>query len=217
MAELHQSLENEREEYKHGSLLKADADSNPFAQFDQWFQASKKSDTREPYAMALATADSNGQPSMRMVLLRAYDQKGFVFYTNYLSRKGKELAENPLASLLFFWESQERQIRLEGKIEKVSEKMSQSYFEKRPFKSQVGAVASNQSEVIESRKELEEKFDALLAVQEGRGSIDKPEHWGGYRLVPHYFEFWQGRRSRLHDRICYKQEGSDWKIERLAP
>jgi pyridoxamine 5'-phosphate oxidase len=165
--------------------------------------------------MTIATATQNGIPSARMVLLKAFDETGFTFFTNYKSRKGKELLENPFASILFWWREFERQVRIEGKIEKISRKDSEEYFNLRPLKSRYGALASNQSEGVESREILEKKF-ADLEKQFGENP-PTPENWGGYKLIPSKFEFWQGRRDRLHDRICYELIKNNWQIKRLSP
>jgi pyridoxamine 5'-phosphate oxidase len=169
----------------------------------------------EPTAMTLATADGKGRPSARIVLLKGMDPRGFVFYTNYGSRKGRELAANPQAALTFMWKELERQVRIEGKVEKVTAEESQAYYATRPLGSRIGAWASPQSEVIENRAWLEKRWEALS--KEYGESPSLPPHWGGYRVMPEYLEFWQGRRSRLHDRIVYAREGSGWKLSRLAP
>jgi pyridoxamine 5'-phosphate oxidase len=165
--------------------------------------------------MTIATATKEGIPSARVVLLKGFDETGFVFYTNYHSRKGKELNDNPFAAILFWWREFERQIRIEGKIEKISRKESEEYFNQRPLKSRYGTLASEQSEIIENREVLEKRF-ADLEKQYG-ANPPTPENWGGYKLIPAKFEFWQGRTSRLHDRICYHKENNNWKIFRLQP
>jgi len=217
MKEPNHSLEHKRAEYAANSLSKSEVASSPFVQFESWFKIALESEQREPYAMSIASADLSGQPTMRMVLLRHFSHEGFIFYTNYNSKKGQNLAANPKAALLFFWEGQERQIRIEGVVEKVSEQTSIDYFAKRPFKSQAAAVASDQSEVVASRKVLEDKFAEVLAANSEEEGITKPGHWGGYILKPTHFEFWQGRKSRLHDRIVYDWNEGEWRIERLAP
>lgn len=205
-----------RENYTKGSLDITDVAPNPFAQFNRWFDEALKSEIREPNALTLSTVTADGKPSARVVLLKKLDT-GFTFFTNYLSRKGTELAENPNGCISFFWNELERQVRIEGIIEKVSEVESDEYFQSRPRGSQIGAWSSNQSMVIESRSVLEEREKALLAKYEGQ-AIPRPQHWGGYRLVPTYIEFWQGRPSRLHDRIAYSLEADgQWKIGRLSP
>lgn len=212
-----QSLENRREEYKRATLNEDSVEAQPILQFKKWFGEVEKSSIKEPYAMALATANAQGMPSVRMVLLRQCDENGFVFYSNYNSRKGKELAENSQASLLFFWDVLEQQVRIEGTVELLSAEESTAYFNKRPHKSQLAALASEQSEVIESRKVLEDQFEVLNKQYDPKYVVPRPSHWGGYRLIPDAIEFWQGRPSRMHDRIVYKKENDNWKIERLAP
>ena len=208
-------LKNLRLNYERDQLLETNIGSNPFIQFKFWFDLVLKANITEPNAMTIATATKNGVPSARMVLLKAFDETGFTFFTNYESRKGKELLENPLASLLFWWREFERQVRIEGKIEKISRNESEEYFNLRPIKSRYGALASNQSEFVESREVLEKRF-AELEKQFG-DNPPTPENWGGYKLIPNKFEFWQGRRDRLHDRICYEIDKYDWKIYRLQP
>lgn len=211
------TLENLRKDYRAEKLSETDVKSNPIEQFDHWFDEALKSGIYEPNAMTLATASTDGKPAARIVLLKGFNQDGFVFYTNYLSRKGKELAKNPVVALVFFWPELERQVRIEGTIEKVSKETSEKYFQSRPKESQIGALASPQSQVIADRglleknwKELEKKY----ADQE----IPKPSFWGGYLVKPQVIEFWQGRSSRLHDRIVYrKADKNNWKIVRLAP
>jgi pyridoxamine 5'-phosphate oxidase len=175
-----------------------------------------KSKSIDPSAMVLATADKNAIPNVRVVLLKGMDKEGFVFYTNYGSKKGRELIENPNASLLFFWKEFERQIRISGKVSKVSQKESEDYFYSRPYESRLAAWASNQSEVIPGRNFLEERFVEMKKKYEGK-EIPLPPFWGGFKLFPNNFEFWQGRENRLHDRICYIKENKKWKIIRLAP
>lgn len=205
-----------RENYTKGSLDIAAVAPSPFTQFNRWFDEALKSEIREPNALTLSTVSADGKPAARIVLLKKIDT-GFIFFTNYLSRKGSELAENPNGCISFFWNELERQVRIEGLIEKVSDTESDDYFQSRPRASQVGAWSSNQSMVIEHRSVLEEREKALLTKYEGQ-LIPRPHHWGGYRLVPTYVEFWQGRPSRLHDRITYSlQADGQWKIERLSP
>ncbi|MFZ1517521.1 MAG: pyridoxamine 5'-phosphate oxidase [Ignavibacteriaceae bacterium] len=208
-------LKNMRLNYEQDQLLESNINNNPFVQFKLWFDLVQNADITEPNAMTIATATKNGIPSARMVLLKAFDETGFTFFTNYESRKGKELLENPLASLLFWWREFERQVRIEGKIEKISRNESEEYFNLRPIKSRYGALASNQSEVVESREVLEKRF-LDLEKQFGENP-PTPENWGGYKLIPNKFEFWQGRRDRLHDRIVYEKVKDDWKIYRLQP
>ena len=208
-------LKNMRLNYEQDQLLESNINNNPFVQFKLWFDLVQNADITEPNAMTIATATKNGIPSARMVLLKAFDETGFTFFTNYESRKGKELLENPLASLLFWWREFERQVRIEGKIEKISRNESEEYFNLRPIKSRYGALASNQSEVVESREVLEKRF-LDLEKQFGENP-PTPENWGGYKLTPSKFEFWQGRQDRLHDRIVYEKVKDDWKIYRLQP
>jgi pyridoxamine 5'-phosphate oxidase len=204
-----------RQNYDAGALDEADADPDPFRQFAQWFEAALNADLMEPNAMALGTVDAQGRPASRMVLLKGVDDRGFVFFTNYDSRKGQDLAANPLASLLFWWDRLHRQVRIEGRVEKVSDQDSESYFQSRPYGSRLGAAASPQSRVIGSRAELEDRFRALEEAHPE--DLPRPVHWGGFRVVPDHFEFWQGRQSRLHDRLVYRPAGDAWRIERLAP
>lgn len=208
---------NIRKSYELGELTEVAVDSNPLVQFERWLKDAAESGYIEPNAMTLATCDSRGIPSARVVLLRGFDERGFVFYTNYESRKGRELSENPHAALVFWWNLLERQIRIEGRVEKVSEEESDAYFAERPRGSQIGAWVSEQSEVIEGRETLEQlkaDFEQQFEVSE----VPRPPKWGGYRVVPESIEFWQGRRNRLHDRLRYrKTESETWIIERLSP
>ena len=204
-----------RQNYDVGALDEAEADADPFRQFARWFDEALNADLMEPNAMALATVDAHGRPGSRMVLLKGVDEKGFVFFTNYESRKGLDLAANPMAALLFWWDRLHRQVRVEGRVEKVEDAESERYFESRPYGSRIGAAASPQSRVIGSRADLEERFRALEAAHPE--DLPRPAHWGGFRVVPDHFEFWQGRESRLHDRLVYRPAGDAWRIERLAP
>lgn len=205
-----------RENYIKGTLNVSDASLSPIEQFQIWFDEAVSSELLEPNALVLSTVSNESKPSARIVLLKGLDN-GFKFYTNYLSRKGTELIENPAACITFFWAELERQIRIEGTIEKISPEESDEYFQSRPRGSQIGAWVSNQSMVIENREILEEREKHLIE-KFGDQPIPRPPHWGGYRLVPNYIEFWQGRPSRLHDRIAYTLlENEDWKIERLSP
>lgn len=208
-------LRDLREDYSVDQLHKKDLIKNPFEQFKEWLKEAQKSNIKEATAMSLSTVNSSGQPSSRMVLLKELDDDGFIFYTNYQSRKGKEILNNSAVALLFFWDLLERQVRIEGQIEKISLDKSDQYFAQRPIKSQIGAIASPQSEVIASREWLEEKFEN---ESQSEGATKRPEHWGGYIVKPSYFEFWQGRRSRLHDRFAFNlNEEKAWNISRLAP
>ncbi len=213
---LEKNLEDLRKNYKLKSLDTKDVKLNPFEQFAQWFDEVLNSELIEPNAMILATADKNGKPSARTLLLKGFSEKGFVFYTNYESRKGKELTENKNAAILFYWPELERQVRIEGKVEIISRKESERYFKTRPFKSKVGAWASNQSEVISSRFIIIKKFLYYLAKFHSK-DIPIPNNWGGYILIPESFEFWQGRPNRLHDRVRYRLDNEIWVIERLSP
>jgi pyridoxamine 5'-phosphate oxidase len=211
------SLADLRKNYSLGSLDAADADRNPFRQFDAWFAQAIEAQLPEPNTMTLATVDSRGHPSARIVLVKGVDERGFVFFTNYESRKGRELADNPHASLLFYWIELERQVRIEGTVVKVSAAESDRYYASRPLGSRIGAWASEQSQVIESRTVLEAR-EREISAQYGEHP-PRPLHWGGYRLIPDAIEFWQGRPSRLHDRLLYTRavEGGDWQIARLSP
>ena len=208
-------IQNLRRQYSKSTLSASSVSKDPFKQFEKWFQDVLKSGFLEPNAMTLATATKAGKPSARIVLLKGIHDNGFVFYTNYKSKKGKEIEENPYGSLLFYWDKLERQIRIEGTIEKVSQKESEEYFNTRPYKSRVGAWASKQSSVIESRSAIVKEF--LKYMMKFKNHVPLPDVWGGYRLIPDSFQFWQGRPNRLHDRVRYIKNKSGWKIERLAP
>lgn len=197
-------------------LHETDLDPDPIEQFRAWFEAACKSGLAHPEAMAMATATADGKPCVRTVLLKSFDERGFCFYTNYESRKGNELTANPRASLLFYWEPFERQVRIEGRIEKMSEEESQAYFRSRPRGSQIGAWASAQSAMIENREELQRQVVKYRTQFKGK-DIPLPSFWGGYRCVPDTIEFWQGRANRLHDRLSYIKDNGAWKIVRLAP
>ena len=197
-------------------LIEEKVHSDPFRQFEIWFRQAEETVTRLPNAMALATAGRDGKPSVRMVLLKGFDDRGFVFYTNYESQKAGELADNPQASLLFYWSEFGRQIRITGAVTKVSREESEAYFRTRPLDSQLGAWASRQSQVIPSRTLLDDRARDLAREYEGR-AVPTPPFWGGYRLTPDSIEFWQERPGRLHDRLRYRQEGVRWVLERLQP
>jgi pyridoxamine 5'-phosphate oxidase len=204
-----------RKSYERAELDESASKEEPIEQFDLWLQQALDSKLPEPNAMTLATVGADGRPSSRVVLIKGFDQRGIVWYTNYDSRKGKELAANPFAALQFHWVELERVVRIEGRVEKVSNEDSDTYYASRPLDSRIGAWASPQSEVIESRTVLvgsAAKFGAKFLLQPPR-----PPHWGGYRLIPDRWEFWQGRRSRLHDRLRYRKIGTAWIRERLAP
>ena len=217
MNEPNDPIANIRIDYKLKSLSEEDTAPNAYEQFSKWWSEARNSHLHEINAMTLATSDKNGTPSARIVLLKGYDARGFVFFTNYNSAKGNELAENPKASLLFFWKELERQVRIDGSVEKISAIESDIYFKSRPVGSQIGAWASPQSTVIENRQVIEKNFQKY-EQQFDAGNIPRPEHWGGYLVKPSKIEFWQGRSSRLHDRIQYSlQTDGSWKRERLAP
>lgn len=198
-------------------LNEKDLDPNPIKQFQRWYDEALGAQVLEPETMALATAAKDGVPSVRMILLKHFDADGFVFYTNYNSQKGKELVENPYAALVFYWEELHRQVRIEGTVSKVSPEESDAYFQTRPREAQISAYASQQSDVIGSRTELDRRFEELQKEYEGR-PIPRPPHWGGYRLKPTRIEFWQARYARLNDRVVYElQKDGSWSMKRLAP
>ena len=206
-----------RKDYTLEGLSELEVDLNPFIQFKKWFDQALAAQLPEPNAMTIATATPDGKPSARMVLLKDFDERGFTFFTNYNSHKGQELAENPQGALVFWWAELERQVRISGYVEKVSETESDQYFHSRPANSRLGAWISNQSEVIESREVLERRLQEFKSKYENE-EIPRPPHWGGLRVIPTEIEFWQGRPSRLHDRLLYSRLDNDtWKIERLSP
>jgi pyridoxamine 5'-phosphate oxidase len=205
-----------RQEYARTQLLEADIASDAMVQFAKWFEEAQKAEIFEVNSMVLATASADGMPSARVVLLKGFSKNGFAFFTNYNSYKGQQLAENPRACLVFFWKELERQIRVTGMVEKLPPTDSDLYFKSRPLGSQLGAVASPQSQIIESREWLDERYNTLKEKFPD-GGVTRPPHWGGYLLKPVIIEFWQGRPGRLHDRIRYTLEGDHWKTERLAP
>jgi pyridoxamine 5'-phosphate oxidase len=210
------SIADIRKDYKLKSLLEEDVKTDPIDQFADWWHEAVKSQIEDVNAMTLATSTRDGFPSARIVLLKGFSYEGFKFFTNYLSRKGRELEENPYAALVFFWKELERQIRIEGAVEKLSKEDSEFYFKTRPVGSKIGAWASPQSTPIAGRHVIEEneiKYKAQFTEED----IPKPPYWGGYIVKPLKIEFWQGRRSRLHDRILYTKQNSNWKIERIAP
>ncbi len=204
-----------RQEYMRAGLHEKDLAPDPFAQFGNWFDEALQSGIALPNAMTLATATKKGRPSARAVLLKGFDAHGFVFYTHYRSRKGRELEQNPQAMLLFCWEELERQVGIEGRVEQVPAAESDRYFASRPLGARLSAIVSPQSETVAGREDLETRLEE--AAKRWRDAPPRPPHWGGYRLAPDRFEFWQGRRDRLHDRLCYRKSGGVWKIERLAP
>jgi pyridoxamine 5'-phosphate oxidase len=210
------SIADLRQNYTKAGLLETEAHQNPLEQFKIWFQQALDAEILEPNAMTVATTTTDGKPCARIVLLKAFDERGFTFFTNYESQKGQKLTKNPYAALVFWWGELERQVRIEGEVEKVTPEESDQYFYSRPKASQIGAWVSEQSKIIESRAILDQKF-AELAQQYQNQRIQRPEHWGGFRVIPSVMEFWQGRPSRLHDRLRYRQEKDQWIRERLAP
>jgi pyridoxamine 5'-phosphate oxidase len=206
-----------RREYARAGLNETDASPEPIAQFRRWFDEALAADLHEPNAMTLATATPDGRPSARVVLLKGFDERGFVFYTSYEGRKGRELEDNPRCALVFYWGELERQVRVEGGASRVSEKESDGYFGSRPRGSRLGAWASEQSRPVGGREVLEERLRSLEAEYEGR-EVPRPPFWGGYRVEPEIIEFWQGRENRLHDRLVYRRsEEGGWRRERLQP
>ena len=215
MSQLSARIADLRKSYERAALSEQDSHPDPLAQFDSWLQAAVVSEVPEPNAMTVATVGSDHRPSTRVVLIKGYDERGIVWYTNYASRKGQELAANPFAALQFHWVELERVVRIEGRVERISPQESDAYFHSRPLDSRIGAWASPQSQVIAGRSVLltnAAKYSAQFLLQPPR-----PEHWGGYRLVPDRWEFWQGRKSRLHDRLCYTLTQGQWTRSRLAP
>ncbi len=208
-------LEALRREYTRRGLSEREMDPDPIRQFARWFQEALEAELIEPNAMTLATATPTGRPSARVVLLKGFDARGFVFYTNYESRKGQELAQNPQAALVFWWAPLERQVRIEGRVERVPDAEADAYFQTRPLEARLGAWASPQSRVIASREALEQRVREIRARFGAR--VPRPPHWGGYRVVPEVIEFWQGRPARLHDRLRYTRTPDGWRLERLAP
>jgi pyridoxamine 5'-phosphate oxidase len=210
-------LKTVRKDYDRSVLLEKECLADPFAQFELWLTEAMEGDSAYANAMTLSTVNASGMPDSRIVLLRNISYGGFTFFTNYKSTKGNQINVNPKACLLFFWKELERQVKIQGEIRFLPEGESDQYFSSRPFESQVGAWASQQSQVIHDRKSLDERYDKALQQYKNK-TIPRPAHWGGYVLLPSAFEFWQGRKSRLHDRICYTwQPDQSWKLERLMP
>lgn len=205
-----------RRDYALASLGESDTDPDPIRQFERWFADASAAHVLEPNAMTLATASADGHPSARIVLLKALDARGFVFFTDYRSRKARELAENSYAALVFHWGEVERQVRVVGRVTRVSADESYDYYRTRPLGSRIGAWASHQSAVLDDRETLERRWEEL-SVRYGSGDVPLPPHWGGYRVAPEEVEFWQGRRSRLHDRIRYRRAEDGWARDRLSP
>jgi len=203
-------------QYPDRKLLEKSAPKDPFRLFHHWFAEAAQAGLLDPHAMAVSTVNATGRVSSRIVLLKSLDTKGFVFFTNYQSRKGKELHRHPRTSLLFYWPELGRQVRVEGKAVRVSAKESDDYFASRPRGSQLSAWASHQSQLVPNRQVLEKQMKELEKKYEGQ-KVPRPPHWGGYRVLPEGVEFWSGRRNRLHDRLLYRKKGSGWKIDRLAP
>lgn len=210
------TLADIRTDYRLASLAEEDVDVNPIAQFNKWFAEAQRAEVAEPNAMSLATSTSDGFPSARIVLLKGVSDEGFVFYTDYRSQKGQELTANPKAALCFFWQPLERQVRIAGTVERVSRAESAEYFASRPIGSRIGATASVQSSVLKSRADLESRVSDLQQRFES-GEVPLPDHWGGFRVIPQSIEFWQGRSSRLHDRIKYTRSVTGWALSRLSP
>jgi len=216
MEDLRLYINTLRHDFAKQTLDKKDVNTNPVLQFEKWFKEAVEAKVNEPNAMTVATATADGKPSARILLLRNFDENGFVFYTNYTSRKGEEILKNPYASLLFFWPELERQVRIEGKLTKQSAEESDKYFQTRPRASKLGAWTSEQSRAIANRQALDDEYEKISQKYPGE-NVPRPIYWGGYILEPTSIEFWQGRPSRLHDRLLYTKEKGSWKIERLAP
>ena len=197
-------------------LTEENINKNPFKQFEIWFEEAKKTGLKDPNAMNVASATKSGIPSSRMVLLKAYSEEGFIFYTNYTSRKSGEILDNPIVALNFFWDALERQIRIEGEIKKVEKEVSDAYFNSRSRLSQLGAHASNQSQIIENYEELTDKLNSFDEKYKDK-DIPRPDHWGGFIVIPRTIEFWQGHDGRLHDRLKFEKENDNWAMKRLSP
>lgn len=206
-----------RQAYGNQEFTISSSDTNPFHQFTKWFKEAIDAELVEPNAMTLSTADKNGKPTGRIILLKGMENESFVFFTNYNSRKGREISENPKVGLTFWWDGLQRQVRIDGTIKKIAPEASTAYFQSRPRGSQIGAWASPQSEAIISREILSSRVDAVTEQFKGKAILPRPQHWGGYAVFPDEIEFWQGRADRLHDRILYLKENNNWTKKRLAP
>jgi pyridoxamine 5'-phosphate oxidase len=216
MEDLRLYINTLRHDFSKQTLDESDVNKSPFLQFEKWFKEAVDAHVNEPNAMTVATASTSGMPAARILLLRNFNENGFVFYSNYVSRKGEEIAANPQCALLFFWPELERQVRIEGVLEKQTAEESDIYFNTRPRTSKLGAWTSPQSKVVANRKALDDAYEEM-SKQYPTDNVPRPPHWGGYVLKPSSIEFWQGRPSRMHDRILYSLADSNWKIERLAP
>jgi pyridoxamine 5'-phosphate oxidase len=218
LSDMADPIQDMRVDYGKGALHERDMDRDPIAQFARWFDEARASGIIEPNAMTLATVDAEGRPQARIVLLKGFDARGFTFFTNYDSAKGRELAANPHATLVFFWDRLERSVRITGSVARTTRAESQDYFKSRPYRSRLGACVSQQSSVVADRDVLERWFAELAATYPEGSDVPCPEHWGGYRVTPHTVEFWQGQRSRLHDRLRYtRRSENDWILQRLSP
>jgi len=210
-------IEDQHREYQKAKFDEQSLKSKPFELFAEWFKLAENANIIDPNAFILSTSTKDGKPSSRVVLLKSYDESGFVFFTNYESRKGKEISENPNVAMLFFWDDLEKQIRIEGTAEKISEQESYEYFKTRPYTSKLGSWASHQSQPLSSRFKLIREVAKLMAKYPNPNDVPLPPYWGGYRVRPFSFEFWQGRPSRLHDRFLYKPLNGSWQVQRLSP
>ena len=214
---MNRDIQDLREDYRFGNLIEDQVPNSPIELFTQWFDDAKSAQIPEPNAMTIATVNQEGKPSARIVLLKGYNEEGFIFYTNYDSRKGQDIAINPFVSIVFLWKEIERQVRIEGKVIKLSEELSTEYYHSRPKASQIGAWVSPQSSVIQNRSILEDKYEDISKQYKNVDHLPKPPNWGGNIILPSMIEFWQGRSSRLHDRLRYIGVDNNWQIDRLAP
>ena len=216
MSEINKKISSERREFEVGTLDESNVPNNPKQLFESWFKEALDKQVMEPYAFHLATVSSDNIPSSRIVYLRSIEENGYVFFTNYKGKKGQDITKNPSVCMNFFWAEKERQIRIYGREEKIDPEFSDAYFASRPRESQLGAWASHQSEELENHKELSERLDFYTKKFEGQ-EVPRPPHWGGYLIIPFYYEFWQGRAKRLHDRVTYTLEKNEWNIQRINP